>query len=345
MKKTFLSWGVSALVIGTLFTSCVAKKKYTEAQNTITDLREQNALCMQRGDSLNQSLSSLQQSNSDLQRRFDSTSSAYASTEARLNEYTGLYEKQNTAADQLHQQLHQQLDDLVGATNIAKSGEKIYVTLPEATLFSSSSTSLSSKGKEIINTLAAAIAQHPDVEVNVATSAIYGENAMTDNASAWNNSTSGNNNMSNANNNNSANGNNNTTGNDNAVRSNTSADVNRTSTAKKSTGTKSYSANHGAHKTSTAKKSSGTKYKSETTRRTMKSNYSTRKTPTASSSSVAIARASAVVSALRENGVQKAGIQVTDPKGQKVFSRKYQVIVSPSADSYYEMMNKTTSQK
>ncbi|HKP31760.1 MAG TPA: hypothetical protein VJT83_03510, partial [Chitinophagaceae bacterium] len=65
MKKNFLSWGVYGLIITTLFTSCVAKKKYTEAQNTITELRAQNALCMQRGDSLNQSLSSLQQSNSD----------------------------------------------------------------------------------------------------------------------------------------------------------------------------------------------------------------------------------------------------------------------------------------
>lgn len=329
MKKTFLSWGVYGLVLATLFTSCVAKKKYTEAQNTITELREQNALCIQKGDSLNQSIASLQQSNSDLQRRFDSTSSAYASSQGRWNEYTGLYEKQSTAADQLHQALHQQLDDLVGATNIAKKGEKIYVTLPEATLFSSSSTSLSSKGKDIINTLGAAIAQHPDVEVNVATSAIYGDNAMTDNASSWNNSTSDKNNPSAINN-----------PSDNI----NDAATSRPPTVKKSTGTKSYSANKSTHKTSTAKKSSGTKYKSETARRTMKSNYSVKK-PTASSSSVAIARASAVVSALRDNGVQKAGIQVTDPKGQKVFSRKYQVIVSPSNDSYYEMMEKGTSQK
>jgi hypothetical protein len=301
----------------------VAKKKYTEAQNTITELREQNAMCMQRGDSLNQSLSSLQQTNSDLQRRFDSTSSAYASSQVRWNEYTGYYEKQNTAADQLHQELHTQLDDLVGATNIAKTGEKIYVTLPEATLFSSSSTSLSSKGKEIINTLAAAIAQHPDVEVNVATSAIYGDNAMADNASSWNNSTN-------------ANANADITKSDNTEK----AANYKPASVKKSTGTKSYSAN----KTSTAKKSSGTKYKSETTRRTMKSNYSAKK-PMVSSSSVAIARASAVVSALRENGVQKAGIQVTDPKGQKVFNRKYQVIVSPSNEGYYQMMEKTSTQK
>ena len=329
MKKTFLSWGVYGLVFATLFTSCVAKKKYTEAQNTITELREQNALCLQRGDSLNQSLSSLQQTNSDLQRRFDSTSSAFASSQTRWNEYTGLYEKQSTAADQLHQALHTQLDDLVGATNIAKSGEKIYVTLPEASLFSSSSTSLSSKGKEIINTLGAAIAQYPDVEVNVATSAVYGDNAMTENASAWNNSTSADANRS-----------------DNVNVDATKSDNNKAatykpSTVKKSTGTKTYSAN----KTSTAKKSSGTKYKSETARRTMKSNYSAKKTPMASSSSVAIARASAVVSALRENGVQKAGIQVTDPKGQKVFSRKYQLIVSPSNEGYYDMMEKTSGQK
>ena len=51
------------------------------------------------------------------------------------------------------------------------------------------------------------------------------------------------------------------------------------------------------------------------------------------------------LSRLNEKTRVKAGIKVTDPKGQKVFNRKYQVIVSPSNEGYYQMMEKTSGQK
>jgi len=73
----------------------------------------------------------------------------------------------------------------------------------------------------------------------------------------------------------------------------------------------------------------------------MKSNYAKTRKPSSSSNSMAVARASSIVSALRQQGVQKAGIQVTDPVNRSSStSRKYQVIVSPSMEGYYEMMGK-----
>ena len=77
----------------------------------------------------------------------------------------------------------------------------------------------------------------------------------------------------------------------------------------------------------------------------MRSNYASTSTKP-SSNSMAVARASTIVSTLRQGGVQKAGIQVTDPVNRaSATPRKYQVIVSPSMEGYYQMMGKETGMK
>ena len=77
----------------------------------------------------------------------------------------------------------------------------------------------------------------------------------------------------------------------------------------------------------------------------MRSNYASSSTKP-SSNSKPVAHASTIVSMLRQGGVQKAGIQVTDPLNRtSTTPRKYQVIVSPSMQGYYEMMGKETGMK
>src|SRR4051812_11913016 len=171
MKK--MKWGLYGVGMALILTSCVAKKKYTEAQNRISQLEQQNADCVSKTESLNTNLSTLQRTNSDLQNRYDSSINAYSSQQSRWNNYTTYYNTQRSTADQMHQTLHQQLDDKIGASNIVLESNKVYITLPESTLFTSGSTSLSGKGKDIVTTLASTIAQNPDVEVYVATSATY----------------------------------------------------------------------------------------------------------------------------------------------------------------------------
>jgi outer membrane protein OmpA-like peptidoglycan-associated protein len=299
-----------------LLTSCVAKKKYTEAQNRISQLEQQNADCVAKTESLNSNISSLEQRNTELQGRYDSSMRVYSTQQTRMNDYTGYYEKQKTSADQMHTTLHSQLDDKIGASNIVLHNNKVYITLPEVTLFNSGSTSLSTKGKDIINTLAATISQNPDVEVFVATSATDPATglAVADNNEMDNTSVS-------------------------ADVSSSNYNASAKSTYKKPAAKKSTSSY--AAKTST-KTSNGTKYKSESTKKTMKSNYARKTTkPRSSSSSMAVARASTIVSILRQQGVQKAGIQVTDPVNRtSTTNRKYQVVVSPSMEGYHEMMGK-----
>ena len=311
MKK--MSLGLYGIGMALLLTSCVAKKKYVEAQNRISQLEQTNADCVAKTESLNSNITSLQQTNTALQARYDSSMNIYSSKQTTWNEYTSYYDKQKSTAGQMHQTLHQQLDDMIGASNIVLNNNKVYVTLPESKLFTSGSTSLSSGGKEIVNTLAANISQHPDVEVYVATSALdpaTGSLAVStdDNGNVLDNSS--------------------------AVSNNGNYDASaKTKSTYHSKKTKTSYA-------STQPKST-TKYKSESTRKTMRSNYAKNKKPASSSSSMAVARASTIVSTLRQQGVQKAGIQVTDPVNRtSTQARKYQVIVSPSMEGYYEMMGK-----
>jgi outer membrane protein OmpA-like peptidoglycan-associated protein len=315
MKK--MSLGLYGIGLALLFTSCVAKKKYVEAQNKISQLEQQNTNCLAKTDSLNTNISSLQQSNSELQGRYDSSMRAYSTQQTRMNDYTGYYVKQKSSADQMHTTLHQQLDEKIGATNIVLHNNKVFITLPEATLFNSGSTTLSTKGTDIINTLASNIAQNPDVEVYVATLATdpaTGVVLAEDNG----------------------------TGVDATLNANASAtdyNANVKSTYKKPATAKKSNSSYAA-KSSTTK--SGTTYKAESTKKTMKSNYAKKSVkPGVSSNSMAVARASTIVSTLRQQGVQKAGIQVTDPVNRtSTKARKYQVIVSPSMEGYQEMMGK-----
>lgn len=320
MKK--MSWGLYGIAMALLLTSCVAKKKYVEAQNRISQLEQQNANCISRTDSLNASISTLQQTNTALQSRYDSSMNSYTAQQGKWSNYTTYYDKQKSSADQMHQTLHQQLDDKIGASSIVLNNNKVYITLPEATLFSSGSTNLSTNGRDIVNTLAATISQNPDVEVYVATSPVYPADAMAMNDE---------------------NGVNNGTATSNYDKTATSANNNNNGNYNSST-TKVKSTYHHPAKKSTASYASTkskTKYKSEATSKTMRSNYAKAKKPTSSSSSMAVARASTIVSTLRQQGVQKAGIQVTDPVNRTSTSaRKYQVIVSPTMEGYYEMMGK-----
>ena len=324
-----MSWGLYGIGMTLLLTSCVAKRKYVEAQERISQLEQQNAACLTRTDSLNTNLSTLQQTNSDLQSRYDSSMRAYSTQQTRWNDYTSYYTTQKSSADQMHQTLHQQLDDKIGATNIVLNSNKVYITLPEATLFNSGSTTLSTKGRDIVTTLASTISQNPDVEVYVATSA-------TDPATGTLMSETNGTDMNNANlNANSTMNNSNSTANSSVdnratTSNNTSNGYKKTSTTKAKT----------SYANKSAKKSS-TKYKSESGKKTMKSNYASTRKSASSSNSMAVARASTIVSTLRQQGVQKAGIQVTDPVNRTNSGpRKYQVIVSPSMDGYYQMMGR-----
>ena len=336
MKK--MSWGLYGIGMALLLTSCVAKKKYVEAQNRISQLEQQNANCVASRDSLSTSYSTLQQSNSALQSRYDSSLNAYNTQQTRWNDYTTYYTNQKSSADQMHQTLHQQLDEMIGASNIVLNNNKVYITLPESTLFTSGSTSLSSKGRNIVNTLATTIAQNPDVEVFVATTPVYGSDATAMNDANGMNSNSSMSSSNNGSYNSSSATNNSSTTNTNVA--NNSGSYNGNTTKTKSTYHKP-SANKSTSSYASNTRKTKSSYKSEASHKTMRSNYARSNKPSSSSSSMAVARASTIVSALRQQGVQKAGIQVTDPVNRTTTTaRKYQVIVSPTNEGYYEMMGK-----
>src|SRR5262245_42450463 len=71
MKKNLSLKLMSVLSVLILMTSCVSKRKYTDAQNTITQLQTENAQLKEQGTSMQTNISSLEANNKSLQSRLD----------------------------------------------------------------------------------------------------------------------------------------------------------------------------------------------------------------------------------------------------------------------------------
>jgi outer membrane protein OmpA-like peptidoglycan-associated protein len=278
MKK-YLSFKsvCGSLAVVVLMTSCVAKKKYTEAQNNITQLQTENAQLKETGTSMQQSMATLETTNRGLQSSLDSTNTWVSGQQTRWNSFQAFYDEGMKTTEQVHQMLHTQLDNLIGAENITTTGGRIYVTLAEKTLFSSGSSKLSSKGTEVLTSLAQAIKDNPNVEIDIAATPGYytagdmgtmgSSTTMNNNMSnsSMNNSSMNNQNMNNQNstnqsstnqnstttnqnntttNQNSTNQNNNTTNRNNTTGNNTTANQNSTNQNNTATNQNSTSQNN-----------------------------------------------------------------------------------------------------
>ena len=167
MKKYLSLKSVCGLAVLVLMTSCVAKKKYTEAQNQITQLQTENAQLKETGTSMQQNIATLETTNRGLQTSLDSTTTWVSGQQSKWNSFQAFYDEGTRTTEQVHQLLHTQLDDLIGAENITTNEGRIYVTLAEKTLFSSGSSKLSSKGQEVLTSLAQAIKDNPNVEIDI----------------------------------------------------------------------------------------------------------------------------------------------------------------------------------
>ncbi len=112
----------------------------------------------------------------------DSFKTSSTNYQKRWDNFNSTYTQQNTATEQLHQQIHAAIDEYVEASNVETKNGKIYVNLPEKMLFTSGSSTLSAKGKQALDKLAEVIAANENVEVDIIASAAYynGETAIAD---------------------------------------------------------------------------------------------------------------------------------------------------------------------
>lgn len=346
MKQNLLLKSMSGLAMVILMTSCVAKKKYTEAQNQISQLQTENARLTETGTTMQQNVTSLETNNRTLQTRLDSTNTWVTGQQTRWNSFQAFYDEGTKTTEQVHQQLHEQMDAVIGAENITTSGGRVTVTLAEKTLFSSGSSKLSAKGQEVLTQLAQIVKDNPNVEIDIASAPGY--------YTAGSMNSSNNTSMSNTSMSNSATTTTDATvktdadgdvkykDGDTKVKMDADGDVKIKSSGNKSVSTSKKSSSYsGTAKKSTTHKSTARKSESSAKSRTYSSSPARKAATSASAAwSLNMARSGAIAKKLVEEGVAKSRILVNNDNTTTPASttKDYQIIISPKADTYYNSL-------
>lgn len=177
MKQVIIMLLVASVPL--LMTSCVAKRKFVAAQNTISSLQKDSAR-------LEQKIASLQADIAALNQKMDASNQAAAGTIAsqknalqkseqeladrqrKLESLQSLLEQQKKNADALRQKM---ADALVkfnsNELSVSVKNGKVYVSLQENLLFPSGSATVNAKGKEALGKLAEVLNANEDITVNI----------------------------------------------------------------------------------------------------------------------------------------------------------------------------------
>jgi hypothetical protein len=170
MKKNKLT-GIVAVICASvvLLSSCVSSKKYHASQDALSKMRADSAAMAQQSAALNQNIATLEQKNTMLNRSLDSMNSGYAGLQKSYTFYQEYFNKQQTTAAQIKDELKNSLGSSgITDQDLQQMEGKIYINLAEKGLFAGNSAVLTSKGKELINNLGQVIKSHDDIEVSVA---------------------------------------------------------------------------------------------------------------------------------------------------------------------------------
>lgn len=339
MKKMISASGYGAIAIALLMSSCVSKKKYVQAQNTIEKYRMDSTQMAQTAAGLQQNISSLEEKNKAIQASWDSSKATAQAEMQRWSPLQTYYSEQRTNFTGLHEQLHTALDssDVISAEDITSSNGRIYVTLDDQVF---AGGQLSSKGRKAIAEFAGVIKDKDNVVVDVASGNSY--------AAYWNNTAGAMDNSSSDMSGSTASG---STSDDATASANSSDATSSRPTASTATARRSSSATARRSSTTTrstratAARSSATSTarRSESSGRNM-SFRSKSASKSKSSWNTNIAKATAIAKELHKNGVYNVGMLVpgdkntTNSTGTTTGRNNFQLIVSPKGDKYYEML-------
>lgn len=169
--------------------SCVAKRKFTDSQIAMRQLKSDSVMMANRISQLEKSLADLQgrygqlnDKNSNLENKLSAVSSDAAQKESMLNKSQQQIAEQQRRLEQLQALIDQQkaksqelrkkmADALVGFNSneltISNKNGKVYVSLQENLLFPSGSAKVNEKGKLALAKLAGVLNQNPDITVNI----------------------------------------------------------------------------------------------------------------------------------------------------------------------------------
>ncbi|RYD53474.1 MAG: flagellar motor protein MotB [Sphingobacteriales bacterium] len=166
MRMPLLLGGAALILSG--LSSCVAKRKYVDAQNRIGMLQRDSMRLVREGEDLQSRVNLLDAANQSTANRLNQTQEEVLNQQQRLQQLQGLIDRQRQATEGLRAKIAEALNSFTSdQLTVSMKNGKVYVSLAESLLFPSGSAEVNAKGKEALGTLAAALNQNPDINVLV----------------------------------------------------------------------------------------------------------------------------------------------------------------------------------
>ncbi len=155
--------------------SCVAKRRYLDAQARISRLQADSSSLADRAADLATRVSILDAANESAASKLNQSQGQVISQQqkleqqqARLLQLQTLIEQQRSAAENLRTRIAGALTGFnANQLTVALKNGRVYVSLAESLLFPSGSAVVNDSGKQALSTLATALQQSPDINVEV----------------------------------------------------------------------------------------------------------------------------------------------------------------------------------
>ncbi len=151
-----------------MLSSCVAKRRYLDAQSRIQGLRADSSSLEARVADLQGRVSLLDAANESAATKLNQSQAQVLTQQQRLAQLQTLIDQQKAAAENLRKKI---ADALVAFSSdqltVSLRNGKVYVSLAESLLFPSGSAQVNDTGKQALSTLASALQVNPDINVEV----------------------------------------------------------------------------------------------------------------------------------------------------------------------------------
>lgn len=171
MRRLILITGMAAF----LLPSCVSKKKFTEAESTISSLRRQNSELNDDVSNLKGRLQLMEEANESAASQINEKDKTIglnqqqmAEQQERLRQLQELIDRQKAQTEGLREKMAKALGNFTSdQLSVFTKNGKVYVSLSEKLLFPSGSATVNSEGKEALLKVAEALNENRDINVNI----------------------------------------------------------------------------------------------------------------------------------------------------------------------------------
>lgn len=158
-----------------LLPSCVSKKKFTEAESTISSLRQQNRELKDDIANLKDRLQLMEEANESAANQINEKDKTIglnqqqlAEQQEKLRQLQELIERQKAQTEGLREKMAKALGGFTSdQLSVFTKNGKVYVSLSEKLLFPSGSAVVNNEGKEALLKVAEALNENRDINVNI----------------------------------------------------------------------------------------------------------------------------------------------------------------------------------